>query len=278
MTRISPAANPTRSSLHHWPRFSVRGSEFPRHGPPVDFHTTEEWVMPNLHFACDFVFDVTRSLLIMQWTRREYARTTAPPPFLARRPPSRAQPSRAHVLFFFLSFSLSPSASSFFLPFFLSFFLYLFTFSQFVRFGWNIAIREAARTQSSDRKGSSRVSFHVCEFSLLFAFSWPREFWIFKVKNISSDCATLRIREEKFERVCWIPLRRIFLFLFLFFSFFPARKVANQWLHKLYVATYFILAGNTRQLTLELHRETVETYRTFLTHRFHGATFVLRSV
>lgn len=25
--------------------------------------------MPNLHFACDFVFDVTQSLLIMQWTR-----------------------------------------------------------------------------------------------------------------------------------------------------------------------------------------------------------------
>lgn len=32
--------------------------------------------MPNLHIACDFVFDVTRSLLIMQWTRCEYARTT----------------------------------------------------------------------------------------------------------------------------------------------------------------------------------------------------------
>lgn len=65
--------NLTRSFLHHWPRFYVRGSE---HRPPVDFHTTEEWVMPNLHIACDFVFDVTRSLLIMQWTRCEYARTT----------------------------------------------------------------------------------------------------------------------------------------------------------------------------------------------------------
>lgn len=61
--------NLTRSFLHHWPRFYVRGSE---HGPPVDFHTAEEWVMPNLHIACDFVFDVTRSLLIMQWTRCEY--------------------------------------------------------------------------------------------------------------------------------------------------------------------------------------------------------------
>lgn len=31
--------NLTRSFLHHWPRFYVRGSE---HGPPVDFHTAEE--------------------------------------------------------------------------------------------------------------------------------------------------------------------------------------------------------------------------------------------
>lgn len=69
--------NLTSSFLHHWPRFSVHRTESPWHRPPVDFHTTEEWIMTNLHFACDFVFDVTRSLLIMQWTRRECTRSKA---------------------------------------------------------------------------------------------------------------------------------------------------------------------------------------------------------
>lgn len=99
--------NLTRSFLHHWPRFYVRGSE---HRPPVDFHTTEEWVMPNLHIACDFVFDVTRSLLIMQWTRCEYARTT------------RTRRWNSHLVFLP---SFSPLYISLFLLIYL-FFIYIF--------------------------------------------------------------------------------------------------------------------------------------------------------
>ena len=135
--------------------------------------------MPNLHFACDFVFDVTRSLLIMQWTRREYARTTAPPPFLARRPPSEHN-HRAHVLLF----SLLPFA----LPF-LSFFLFLFVYLFIYLFIYLLAIRSFRLEYCNQSTGSSCVSFRVDEFSLLRV-----NFESSKWKRSLSGRATLRIR------------------------------------------------------------------------------------
>lgn len=145
-------SNLTRFFLYHWSHFSVHGSEFPRHRPPVDFHTTEEWVMLNLHFACDFVFDVTRSLLIMQWTRREYARTKASTLFwyVHRRAYNshRVLVSSFFCFFLFLTHILSTFSS-----------LFIYLYFCCVRFDWNIAIKRGGSIEFSQRRCNPCVSF-----------------------------------------------------------------------------------------------------------------------
>lgn len=79
--------------------------------------------MPNLHIACDFVFDVTRSLLIMQWTRCEYARTTR-----TRRSFSVASLEQPSCIFFPL-FSPSILYSYLFISLFIYFPAIFFVFS-----------------------------------------------------------------------------------------------------------------------------------------------------
>lgn len=92
--------------------------------------------MPNLHFACDFVFDVTGSLLIMQWTRREYMEND-----VNRRPFSSA-PETAIVFLFLLFFASLSLCFSAFLSL-LCLFIYLSPCN--VRFHWRAAIAEEKR-------------------------------------------------------------------------------------------------------------------------------------
>lgn len=102
--------------------------------------------MPNLHIACDFVFDVTRSLLIMQWTRCEYARTTRTPP--------RWNSHLSSSLFPFIFLSL----------FYILTYLYLFVYT----FSCDFSIVFSSRAEQQVEK--KKTVFHFEKIFFFFIF------------------------------------------------------------------------------------------------------------
>lgn len=105
--------------------------------------------MPNLHIACDFVFDVTRSLLIMQWTRCEYARTT------------RTRRWDGHLVFLlFLSIFLP----LFYILTYLSLFFFIYIF---LRFSFSVQESNKKKLSFISRK-FERFFFFIFDFVLLF--------------------------------------------------------------------------------------------------------------
>lgn len=103
--------------------------------------------MPNLHIACDFVFDVTRSLLIMQWTRCEYARTTRTPP--------RWNSHLSSSLFPFIFLSL----------FYILTYLYLFVYT----FSCDFSIVFSSRAEQQVEKKKTVFHFEKIFFFSLFS-------------------------------------------------------------------------------------------------------------
>lgn len=124
--------------------------------------------MPNLHIACDFVFDVTRSLLIMQWTRCEYARTTRTP---------RWNSHLSSSLFPFIFLSL----------FYILTYLYLFVYT----FSCDFSIVFSSRAEQQVEKKKTVFHFEKIFFFLYFRFLsvfFFVHFFLFLICIICSSC------------------------------------------------------------------------------------------